>query len=274
MSTMDLPCDVLAPHVIGTFPDTHVTTSGAAPSNAPTTLKRTVYVTDAKAVTPGVRTLNKAATAQLLALIDANLGHFYQDYGSAIYPDLQGPSAEWRDCKVKEMHTAGLVYVVYHEPDDPARTPVAFVSLLLTHEPEFTGNPLVLYVYEIHVTDSARGHGLGTWLMRDVLTRTMARLQKAFPGHPGFRGVELTVFAANAPAIRFYLKRLRMSVAPWSAPVDFPAQTQLPPLNSRRTRSSIYHYQPPAAVKLQRRHSTPVYHILFWSCEQANSQAH
>ncbi|SCV01307.1 LAME_0G15346g1_1 [Lachancea meyersii CBS 8951] len=265
----DLPSTWLVPHVLETFPEHHVidTTDGKH-----VTLERTVHVTDDDF---GARQLSRQKLEQLLALVDANLGALYAAFAGDIYTKLTSSSgrpcsaAQWHPLKRGEMSTPGLVYVMYHDASDASGVPLAFASLLLTHEPELEMDARVVYLYELHVSETIQNCGLGTWIMRDCVSGLLRRLGVWVPG---FRGLELTVFRANTQALRLYRDRLGMRPVPWSACVadqSTVSATDAQP-TIRRTRSRTYRYAlPNAGHNSARRRARqpevlPAFCILFW----------
>lgn len=70
-----------------------------------------------------------------------------------------------------------------------------FLSFMFTHDS--SPSVPVLYIYEIHLTESARGKGVGGWLME--LIENVAR-------EAGVEKIMLTCFLSNANALGFYRK--------------------------------------------------------------------
>jgi ribosomal protein S18 acetylase RimI-like enzyme len=68
-----------------------------------------------------------------------------------------------------------------------------FLSFMVTHEDGFA----VIYVYEIHLTESARGKGLGQHLF-SIIEKVAEQLG------PAIEKVMLTCFVANTSAVQFY----------------------------------------------------------------------
>ncbi|SCU89489.1 LANO_0D05138g1_1 [Lachancea nothofagi CBS 11611] len=273
----DLPSSWVTPHVASAFPLRHEIRTSRGEH---VTLERIVYETEG--ASRDAVPLSSRALSQLLALIDANLGPMYRQHGRAIYPAIPKPKpphhtlapTSWHPHKTREMQTPGLVYVTYHDTRDPDRTPLAFVSLLLTHEPELARRAKVLYLYEIHVAHVMQGLGLGTWLLCGGVDATLRALRRAM--RPGdFHGLELTVFSGNERALKLYRERLQMSLAPWS-PQDCneakhprPKITASQHLTRRRTRARTYTFitedeteaidGTAAAPRIR-----PVYYVLTW----------
>lgn len=161
---------------------------------------------------------------QLLEILDHNLGETYARSSRALYHN----SRPWRVNKWSEMLTEGLVYVVYAAAGDgagrgasrrgPARAPRLFVSFMLTAEDgvcarDPSGVWGVLYVYELQLLPRVRRHGVAARLVGRDLTACCRQL-RAGRNARGVRlyGLELTVFADNAPAIGLY-ERLGMQLA-------------------------------------------------------------
>ncbi|QLQ78211.1 hypothetical protein HG537_0A04580 [Torulaspora globosa] len=157
----------------------------------------------------------------LIELLDHNLGSVYTRVTRELYHNTR----PWRINKWEEMLTPGLVYVVYgpHARGDTAaclrhrnrNSPLLFLSFMLTEENGITPSDpdrvwSLLYLYEIQLLPPVRGHGLGRKLISEYLTRTaMAVRELTKLTNEQFFGIELTVFAENHEAIRFY-RRLGM----------------------------------------------------------------
>ncbi|CEP60868.1 N-terminal L-serine N(alpha)-acetyltransferase NatD LALA0_S02e01464g [Lachancea lanzarotensis] len=246
----DLPAEWLLPHVLAAFPETH---SPQRKKNL--TLERRVYVAG-----HGDSEFPQETSAQLLALVDANLGTMYEEFAGEIYTGLPGrrkrppwSAAQWHPRKLQEMQTPELVYVVYYDANtNSARQPLAFVSLLLTHEPEMAPHARVVYLYELHVAHVIQRCGMGTWLLREC---TGALVRALGVWVDGFCGLELTVFRANTDALRLYCDRLGMQTAPWWA------------LSYGTERAESDASDQPVAARVRRsrqRHNRPAYCVLFW----------
>ncbi|SCU92107.1 LAFA_0F08064g1_1 [Lachancea sp. 'fantastica'] len=253
-SSEDLPAEWLLPHVISAFPETHVINT---PQGENVTLQREVYVTGHEQ-----DDLPPKMLAQLLALVDANLGQMYGEFAGEIYTGLSRrkrppwPAAQWHPRKMQEMRIPELVYVVYHDATatasaDTETQPLAFVSLLLTHEPEMGPHANVVYLYEVHVAHVIQRCGVGTWLLRDCAGALVRALGVWVDG---FCGLELTVFRANTHALRLYQDRLGMQTAPWF--VSCETERDEPDKSDK-----------PVAARLRRprqRDTRPAYCVLFW----------
>lgn len=138
--------------------------------------------------------------------------------------DYSASSMGWSPSKKrKEMRLPDMRYMVLrstsdyntpvngtaeeHEQEDEGpkqRTPpvAGFLSFMTTYE----DGKEVLYCYEVHVNPSLQGSGLGGQLMR-LFEETGRRI--------GLEKAMLTVFRANAAALRFY-ERLGFSVDEYS----------------------------------------------------------
>ena len=105
------------------------------------------------------------------------------------------PTRKRREMTEREMRYI-LVRSIRKSPVEPESNPLAFLSFMLT----FDSSPTVevLYIYEIHLTASARGRGLGEHLMRMV---------EAVAKRTGMQKVMLTCFLSNARAQAFYARR-------------------------------------------------------------------
>lgn len=96
--------------------------------------------------------------------------------------------------KKKEMRERGMRYVLI-EKDDPDEPLHGFLSFLPTHDS--SPSVPVLYIYEIHLRDVARGKGNGK-----ILMQTAMEVAKNL----GVEKVMLTCFLSNRKALRFYRK--------------------------------------------------------------------
>lgn len=237
----DYPADYLVPHVTDSFPTTLTLASGQR-------IQRAVYGVPMDTVRSRAEIPDPCLLEQLLALVDSNLGPVYAQHAKALYGDQCG---SWKERKRQEMVTPGLVYVVYRAVDEETGKeglPLAFLSLLLTDEPELGPAPAaVVYLMEIHVADIIRGLGLGGTLLREGVAGTVRGARRA---HPFIQGTELTVFTDNEGALRLYL-RLGMQIAAWS-PQDTCIEVH------RRTRATRYE---------SRKVTRPTYYLLFWPHE-------
>jgi N-alpha-acetyltransferase 40 len=101
--------------------------------------------------------------------------------------------------KLKEMRDKDMRYFLLHatsEADSNEPQPsgfAGFLSFMLTHDS--TPSVPVLYIYEIHLVESARGTGLGAHLM--TVAESIARAT-------GMEKVMLTCILINDKARRFY----------------------------------------------------------------------
>lgn len=99
----------------------------------------------------------------------------------------------WRPrAKHKEMRDKDMRFLLVHSLDEnQKREFVGFLSFMLTFEDGYA----VLYIYELHLVDAVRRHGLGKHLMtlaEAIATKT--RMQK----------IMLTVFKSNTAACEWY----------------------------------------------------------------------
>ncbi|KAI9879722.1 MAG: hypothetical protein M1830_007507 [Pleopsidium flavum] len=115
--------------------------------------------------------------------------HLVESTSSCAYA---ASSIGWSPAKKrKEMRLPDLRYLLVRSSDDRDNAVKAFLSFMLTYE---DGHEVV-YCYEIHVSPSLRGCGLGKHLMRTMeVVGTRVGIEKAM----------LTVFMANDWAIEFY----------------------------------------------------------------------
>jgi RimJ/RimL family protein N-acetyltransferase len=110
--------------------------------------------------------------------------------------DYEGSSWGWSfNRKRKEMKEKEMRYVILRDTSSRIEPPpmIGFVSFMLTHDS--TPSMPVLYVYEIHLTEGARGKGYGKRLMH--VARTVAF-------EVGVDKVMLTCFLSNTAALDFY----------------------------------------------------------------------
>ncbi|KAI7199051.1 hypothetical protein KC343_g811 [Hortaea werneckii] len=96
--------------------------------------------------------------------------------------------------KKKEMKEKGMRYVMI-ERDNPDEPLHGFLSFLPTHDS--SPSVPVLYIYEIHLREIARGKGNGK-----ILMQTAMQVAKNL----GVEKVMLTCFLSNKKALRFYRK--------------------------------------------------------------------
>ena len=137
---------------------------------------------------------------KLIKILDDNLGPIYVKKSYAIY----GNKKPWKENKITEMQSEGLIYVTYC---DEYNEPILFMSFMLTDDDDFKGdgsNVSVIYLYEIQLTGKVRNKKLGTLLMDDYLKKCGEKVKMTLGDQ--FVGVELTVFSNNLAALRFYEK--------------------------------------------------------------------
>ncbi|KAI7279998.1 hypothetical protein KC345_g5040 [Hortaea werneckii] len=109
--------------------------------------------------------------------------------------DYKNSSFGWHPKrKKKEMKENGMRYVMI-EKDDPDEPLHGFLSFLPTHDS--SPSVPVLYIYEIHLREIARGKGNGK-----ILMQTAMEVAKNL----GVEKVMLTCFLSNKKAMRFYRK--------------------------------------------------------------------
>lgn len=154
---------------------------------------------------------------QLLEILDENLGQKYAGSSRALYHNTR----PWRVNKWREMLTPGLVYVIYSTAATTTATqrrnapfsPLLFLSFMLTEEDGLVADDptevwTVLYLYELQLLPRVRRLGLAARLLGDHLAQCGRQLcTRSRAGRfskTRFFGLELTVFADNAPAIRLY----------------------------------------------------------------------
>jgi ribosomal protein S18 acetylase RimI-like enzyme len=140
------------------------------------------------------------STMQLNFVRDMTIGELEQCLqlvASTSRPDYEASSWGWHPTrKRKEMREDEMRYVILRESstDDTSTAPMqGFMSFMLTHDS--TPAMPVLYVYEVHLVEDARGKGLGKKLMnvaRNIATQV------------GVDKVMLTCFLSNTAALNFY----------------------------------------------------------------------
>lgn len=122
-------------------------------------------------------------------------------------------SAGWcPNKKRKEMKLPDMRYLIAHRgsrnaaPETSAEAQgemiLGFLSFMVTYE----DGKEVIYCYEIHLSPSAQGLGLGGLLMRTL---------EDIGGRVGLEKAMLTVFKSNSKALRFY-ERLGFGVDEYS----------------------------------------------------------
>ncbi|KAK4507632.1 hypothetical protein PRZ48_001367 [Zasmidium cellare] len=114
--------------------------------------------------------------------------------------DYEGSSWGWhpkrkrREMKEKEMRYVVAQNEAYADEDGGMPDQFeGFLSFMFTHDS--TPSVPVLYIYEIHLTEQARGKGLGLHLLN--LAESLAR-------KVGVKKVMLTCFLSNTNALNFY----------------------------------------------------------------------
>ncbi|KAK5130384.1 hypothetical protein LTR08_002176 [Meristemomyces frigidus] len=109
--------------------------------------------------------------------------------------DYEASSQGWHPRrKRREMTEPEMRYLLATEPADIAGgQPTGFLSYMLTHDS--VPSVPVLYIYEIHLKEAARGRGLGRWFMA---------LAEEIAASVGVEKVMLTCFVRNTKARRFY----------------------------------------------------------------------
>ncbi|CCE62568.1 hypothetical protein TPHA_0C04180 [Tetrapisispora phaffii CBS 4417] len=139
--------------------------------------------------------------SKILTILDNNLGDIYTIKNKKLY----GNSKPWKENKIQEMKTEGLIYVVYHLEDEK-KTVSLYLSFTLTKEsgflPDIDVFSPVIYLYEIQLTPEVRNNGLGTKLIAGYLKDCLVDVHENI--HKDIIGIELTVFSDNTNAIRFY----------------------------------------------------------------------
>ncbi|TKA32435.1 hypothetical protein B0A50_01542 [Salinomyces thailandicus] len=107
--------------------------------------------------------------------------------------DYENSSLGWHPRrKLKEMKQQGMRYLLI-EKDDVDQPLYGFLSFLPTHDS--TPSVPVLYIYEIHLHENARGEGNGKVLMKMAMD-----IAKGL----GVEKVMLTCFLSNEIALAFY----------------------------------------------------------------------
>lgn len=234
-------------HVLDCFPKVITTKSNLPKDIEDVQLQRKVLVIDGddyclanKALTNEVVLRSKHIKesknmlSSLLELLDQNLGQKYEISSKEMY----GNKKPWKENKIEEMNTEGMIYVSYWtKVDDEHTVPLLFLSFMLTEEENLTHNdPVssVIFLYEIQISKELRKQGLGQYFLSNCLFQCAKRLldndslNLEFP----FAGIELTVFADNLPAINLYQK-LGMTHTPES-----PKDVLYDQNTRRRTRNS------------------------------------
>ncbi|KAG0659190.1 N alpha-acetyl-transferase [Maudiozyma exigua] len=178
--------------------------------------------------------------AQLLSILDQNLGSKYKKVSSQIYENHKS----WRDNKLEEMKTPGLIHVGYKLNNEET---LLYMSFMLTnetgcyHEEDVDMHEAfdcsVIYLYEIQILSQLRRQGLGKILLNEILVNCGKEIysnrqhsKKSSLFNISFIGIELTVFSDNISAIKFY-EYIGMKLTPWSP------QDELITIESRITRS-------------------------------------
>ena len=180
--------------------------------------------------------------SEMLHLLDDNLGKKYRKVSYELYGNKRG----WRRNKWDEMLTPGLCYVYYyyrkcdHDHDcdcncsdegklkrqkrtlvDPPIQIQLFLSFMLTELDQSQRVP-VLYLYELQLCPTVRSQGLGTFLLDTCLKHCCQHLSTLHESNENGlkesrqsnvpRGIALTVFGDNKPALRLYRDKLHMKI--------------------------------------------------------------
>lgn len=179
--------------------------------------------------------------AQLLSILDQNLGSKYKKVSSQIYENHK----PWKSNKLEEMKIPGLIHVGYKLNN---KETLLYMSFMLTNETgcyheeddanmDETFDCSVIYLYEIQILSQLRRQGLGKILLSEILVNCGKEIynnrqhsKKSSLFNISFIGIELTVFSDNINAIKFY-NYIGMKLTPWSP------QDELITIESRITRS-------------------------------------
>ncbi|EME49170.1 hypothetical protein DOTSEDRAFT_118324, partial [Dothistroma septosporum NZE10] len=123
------------------------------------------------------------------------LNHCFSLIESTSREDYERSSFGWHPTrKRREMEESEMRYLqVYKNREGERETFEGFLSFMITHD----SSPAVpvLYVYEIHLTEDARGKGLGRFLMDKA---------ESIAHKIGVQKVMLTCFVSNTIARNFY----------------------------------------------------------------------
>jgi RimJ/RimL family protein N-acetyltransferase len=128
-------------------------------------------------------------------LSSAHLAQYYELIKSTSRHDYEPSSFGWHpQRKKKEMKEDEMRYIRV-EKNEYGNQFGGFISFMFTHD----SSPAVpvLYIYEIHLTEAARGKGVGGFLMR---------LVDGIAKEAGVEKVMLTCFLSNENALAFYKK--------------------------------------------------------------------
>ena len=172
---------------------------------------------------------------EMLHLLDDNLGKKYRRVSFELYGNKRG----WRRNKWDEMLTPGLCYVYYcrncnlqtHTRVDSPLQIQLFLSFMHTELDQVQSRSQsqlqpqrlpVLYLYELQLCPTVRSQGLGTFLLNTCLRCCCQRLApherngrndiKGSRRQDAPRGIALTVFGDNKPALRLYRDKLHMKI--------------------------------------------------------------
>lgn len=125
-----------------------------------------------------------ALLSQCFKLIETTSRHDYEPSSFGWHPQRKK-----REMKEKEMR-----YLLLNETG-PGSKFGGFISFMFTHDS--TPAVPVLYIYEVHLTEAARGKGVGGFLMRVI--QEVAK-------EAGVEKLMLTCFLSNVNALSFYRK--------------------------------------------------------------------
>ncbi|KAF2206637.1 hypothetical protein CERZMDRAFT_52779 [Cercospora zeae-maydis SCOH1-5] len=132
------------------------------------------------------KTLSQEDLQNCFNLIERTSRHDYEPSSFGWHPKR----------KMREMKEKEMKYIILRDssPQESLRGSVSgFLSFMLTHDS--TPSMPVLYVYEVHLDESARGKGLG---------RSLVGMAENIARRVGVEKVMLTCFKSNVKARTFY----------------------------------------------------------------------
>lgn len=135
----------------------------------------------------------------LLHLIEINLGAFYEQAASSVYPHCAEP-ADWPKHKWNEMLDKDLVYIVIRLRQ--SRELIGFASVAHSETQDEDQDKAAarscLFLYEIHFIPEWQSHGLGTHVLYSILVPAARDI--------ACRSIQLCVFPSNK-AREWYLRQ-------------------------------------------------------------------
>lgn len=133
--------------------------------------------------------LPKSLLKSAVDIIDGTIGNLY----------IKHNGSNWKREKKVELKEPGLLFVFLADPK--STTVVAYICFKLCLDDE---DDLVLYLYEIHITEEHQGKGLGQFLIDDFHKLCVDLVKSSNKLYKLLVGMALTVFSDNERALLWY----------------------------------------------------------------------